>query len=264
MWLRFLILRLAASSLVLEGIRYPVNGQLRRSMLRELGDLWNPSEPGSNIIPCGEWGVLGTRLDIALGDTFAIQGVIPIAEGGGVLTADVIFDAEPNFNMAGRLYKSTRFAVQDVPDNSTNFTLELVLPRASLPGPFSVQVKFVALVARFAFFQCADFNGYDPDATTSWSAFGWWIGILVALAVGVIVATCAYCICCKKCCSKVKAEPIDGTNAPESPLGYPDHTEVSLKDPRGDRELSEGSLEIEDMAQSDESSEDEAPVKTKK
>lgn len=104
------VFRLVASSLVLDGIRYPANAVLRKGMLRgllewvvglrrhrvvvglgenfkescciDLGDLWNPSEPGnlsrfflvqyvafffflnveerpklgSNIIPCGEWG----------------------------------------------------------------------------------------------------------------------------------------------------------------------------------------------------------------
>jgi len=265
MWLRFLILRLVASSLVLDGIRYPVNGQLQKGMLRDLGDLWRPSEPGSNIIPCGEWGPQGTRLNVLLGDTFLIQGSIPLPEGGGVLTVDAIFDPQPNFNMAGRLYKSTRFAVEDIPDQPTNFSLSVVLPSTAQPGPLSVQVKYDALVAKYAFFQCADLTGVDPNAPAPWSALGWWIGGLVVLAIGVIVTICAYCICCKRCCSKsVKAEPIDGTAA-GAPMGYPDHTEVSLKDPR-DREVSEGSLEIEDMNQSESEgiSDDETPAKTKK
>jgi hypothetical protein len=239
-------------------------------MLRDVGDLWNPSVSGSNIIPCGEWGPQATRLEILLGDTFVIQGTVPSAKGGGVVTVDAIFDPHPNFNLAGRLYKSTRFYVEDIldSDKETSFNLTVVLPRSSPPGPFSVQVKFVALEAKYAFFQCADLNGIDPDASQSWNAFSWWIGGLIALAVGVVVAILAYCICCKKCCSKrAKAEPIDGrTEAPESPLDYPgQNDEVSLKDPRGDREVSEGSLEIEDMAQSEtESSSDDEVQGAKK
>jgi len=258
MWLLPLVLvRLATSSLVLTGIR-PMNGPLRSDMLRDMGDLWTPATAGSNILPCGEWGPQATRLEIPMGGSFTLEGTVPDPEGGGVLTVDAIFDPEPNFNLAGRLYKSTRFAVQDVTDQPMNFSVTIKMPPEAQPGPLSLQIKYVALVAKYAFYQCADLVGVDPNPKP-WDAIKWWILGIILLAVSVTIAACVYCFCCRKCCSKrPQDEPLnDPAFDPATPKGRQDaQREVSVKNLHADREASE-SMEIEDMAHSESDPESE-------
>jgi len=256
------LIKLVTSTLVLTGIRSPPAGELRKTMLRDSGDLWNPAEPGSNIIPCGEWGPLAQRLQVPLGGSFVLEGSIPVAKGGGVLTVDGIFDPNPNFNLAGRLYPSTRFNVTDIADQPTNFSEVLTLPATAQPGPFTLQIKYVSLDAKYAYFQCADLEGFDPNATSKWTAISWWIAAIVILAVGVIIAGCSYCVCCKRCEKRKKHDGFTDRGFAEPAADERDHGEVSVKNPHADREASE-SMEIEDMAHS-ESSDDEPDPKVRR
>jgi len=254
MWFPLLLARLATSTLVLNGVRYPAEADPSAEMLRDGGDLWSPPQPGSNVLPCGAWGPMATRLNVKLGEPFVLTGTVPATAGGGVLTVDGIFDPSPNFNLAGVLYQSRRFSIQDVGGSPTNFSLPLSLPSDSPLGPVSLQVKFVSLEAKHPFYQCVDLMGV-PHPDDAWlSPWGWW---LVGISLGVIIlliCVVVYCICKR---SSGKSKDVNYPTLPNSPatnLGVSERpkdaafNDVSVQDPRevdSDREFLDPVSDVE-------------------
>jgi hypothetical protein len=99
---------------------------------------------------------------IEAGDTFEILGEIPRASGGGVLTFDIIYDPNPNFQLAGFPsaggYESQRLGLVQVPDTDDwEFAQTVKLP-ATASGLFTVQVAYAAVnaVHHKLVFQCVD------------------------------------------------------------------------------------------------------------
>jgi len=238
MRLQLLLVGLATSSLVLTGVRSPSDAEPRHHMLRDSGDLWSPADPGSNVIPCGDYGAMAERMDVPLGEPFTVVGSLPATAGGGELSVHGIFDSKPNFNLAGVLYPSQRFNSQDIGENPTNFSLEVTLPHDSAPGPVSLQVSFVGRTGRHPYFQCLDLNG-TPAKTSLLDAMGWWLVGLGAAAL--LLFVCCVAFWSRKCCCRPqeKTLPIIPASVSKSlgPSGTkptPVHMlpEVSFKDSR--------------------------------
>lgn len=185
------------ATLVLNGVILQDNGPVDPNPLRGIhaGDIWAPPIKGSNILRCGSWGTESYwgayRGDLYPGQTFSVNGSIPVPNGGGWLSFSVLEGEDPLFGTG----EDTGLADFEVPNRKFNWQTELTLPEKWPVGKdFTMQVAYKSKGGEFPFYQCIDLHSVAAPPTPDPFPYT----LVIGIASAVLAVCCIFgfvCLC---------------------------------------------------------------------